>query len=100
MTARAHLDEQRGHFVLQLPDVENRRAPGMRDRLVVGADQGPALYLDFRGTSRLTPDDARALARCLEWWADRSTHRPEPDESEWAEEINDLFDLLAAKEQA
>ena len=83
-----HLDETRGHFVLDLPEVA--RELGYKHDLI-GADLGAVLHVDI--TSHLGPEDARELARALNWWADRK-HPTEAREVIDVLAEPDLLDML------
>lgn len=84
----AHLDERRGHFVIDLPDFD----PVIPSR-VIGVDLGPVLTLDV-SAAHLTPDLAREFAAALTWWADRKHGKP-GDEDRRVTEACDLLELLA-----
>src|SRR5690606_21103971 len=85
MTA-THLDEARGHFVIDLPG----RAPGGRDGEVIGVDLGGHLALATSG-AHLTTDDAREVVDALNWWIARRESRGQADD--------DTADLLMLLER-
>ena len=82
--AVVHRDETRGHFVLELVDTRHKRE-------VIAVDLGPTLHLTTSG-AHLTPDEARALADALTWWADRK-HGGAEDLGRVID-VNDLFELI------
>jgi hypothetical protein len=82
-----HRDQKRGHFVLDADGYD-----------LTGVDLGGVLHLSGKGRVHLTPDDARALADALTWWADRHHDAPREYDNAVADELNDLFDLLDPKE--
>lgn len=84
-----HRDEQRGHFVMDLGEVQGT---GRCRGEVVGADLGSCLALTT-SAAYLAPSDARALAAELVAWADRK-HAAEVIVDREAE-VGDLLDLIA-----
>ena len=76
-----HLDEARGHFVIEHGQCQ-----------IVGGDMGASLWLSTSGRPSLSPDSARELAAALTWWADRE-HGSAEDIDRLAE-VTDLLSLL------